>query len=233
MKVFDDIVKVKIFDIQNPVINNTFIRNVIQPVHGTTTLAFVFKEGMIIAVDSRATAGSYIASQTVNKVIEINKYLLGTMAGCAADCLYWEKKMGFYAKEYEIKTGKKITASQASYYLSNCINKYKGYGMSMGTMVCGYDKEPKIYMVDDQGRRIENNIFSVGSGSTIAYGVLSSRYSYDLTKEEAIQLGKDAIYSAGHRDAYSGGTVNVYFMDHNGWSKIGRWDFNQIQDEIK
>lgn len=29
------------------------------------------------------------ASGTVKKVIEINKYLLGTMAGGAADCQYW------------------------------------------------------------------------------------------------------------------------------------------------
>lgn len=72
--------------------------------HGTTTLAFRFKGGIIVAVDSRATAGSYIgellcmnhpaeadleASGTVKKVIEINKFLLGTMAGGAADCQYW------------------------------------------------------------------------------------------------------------------------------------------------
>jgi len=43
--------------------------------HGTTTLAFRFKGGIIVAVDSRATAGSYIASGTVKKVIEINPYL--------------------------------------------------------------------------------------------------------------------------------------------------------------
>lgn len=30
-------------------------------------------------------------SQTVKKVIEINPYLLGTMAGGAADCAYWER----------------------------------------------------------------------------------------------------------------------------------------------
>lgn len=57
--------------------------------HGTTTLAFKFRGGIIVSVDSRATAGSYIASGTVKKVIEINKYLLGTMAGGAADCQYW------------------------------------------------------------------------------------------------------------------------------------------------
>lgn len=37
-----------------------------------------------MATDSRATAGNWIASQTVKKVIEINSTLLGTMAGGAA-----------------------------------------------------------------------------------------------------------------------------------------------------
>ena len=52
--------------------------------HGTTTLAFRFQGGIIVATDSRATAGNWIASQTVKKVIEINSTLLGTMAGGAA-----------------------------------------------------------------------------------------------------------------------------------------------------
>merc|ERR1719450_965209 len=57
---------------------------------GTTTLGFVFQGGIIIAVDSRASMGTYIGSQTVKKCIEINDFLLGTMAGGAADCSYWE-----------------------------------------------------------------------------------------------------------------------------------------------
>lgn len=52
--------------------------------HGTTTLAFRFQGGIIVATDSRASAGDWIASQTVKKVIEINNCLLGTMAGGAA-----------------------------------------------------------------------------------------------------------------------------------------------------
>ena len=54
--------------------------------HGTTTLAFRHKGGIVVATDSRATAGDWIASQTVKKVIEINSCLLGTMAGGAAVC---------------------------------------------------------------------------------------------------------------------------------------------------
>ncbi|KAJ9481362.1 hypothetical protein VN97_g12116 [Penicillium thymicola] len=71
--------------------------------HGTTTLAFRFQGGIIVCTDSRATAGNWIASQTVKKVIPVSRLsrgedkksneptpgLLGTMAGGAADCQYW------------------------------------------------------------------------------------------------------------------------------------------------
>ncbi len=58
---------------------DSFERQVVEmvkPAHGTTTLGFIFEHGIIIAVDSRATMGSYISSQTVKKVIEINPYLV-------------------------------------------------------------------------------------------------------------------------------------------------------------
>lgn len=45
--------------------------------HGTTTLGFRFQGGVILAVDSRATGGQYIGSQSMKKIVEINQYLLG------------------------------------------------------------------------------------------------------------------------------------------------------------
>ena len=62
--------------------------------------------------------------------------------------------------------------------------------------------------MDTDGTRMSNDLFSVGSGSTYAYGVLDSYYRYDLTVEEARELGRRAIYHATYRDSYSGGTVN-------------------------
>lgn len=221
-----------ILELSEMKISKEFIKNSIKPRYGTTTLAFTFKEGMVIAVDSRATAGSYIASQTVKKVIEINRYLLGTMAGGAADCYYWETLTGLYAKKYELENNKRITAAEASMYLSNCVYQYRGRGLSMSTMICGYDGDiPRIYNVTDEGARIEGNMFSVGSGSTIAHGILSTRYRYDMTKEEALNLGRDAIFHAGHRDAYSGGSVNLYYMNENGWDFIGNYNFTELQEE--
>ncbi|EIN07174.1 N-terminal nucleophile aminohydrolase [Punctularia strigosozonata HHB-11173 SS5] len=200
--------------------------------HGTTTLAFRFQGGVIVAVDSRATAGSYVASGTVKKVIEINPYLLGTMAGGAADCQYWETYLGIQCRLHELRNRERISVAAASKYLSNLVYGYKGMGLSMGTMICGWDKTgPAVVYVDSDGTRLKGDLFSVGSGSTYAYGVLDQGYRWDLTDEEAQELGRRSIYAAGHRDAFSGNTCNVYHIKEDGWKFIGNFDVSQMHYE--
>lgn len=197
--------------------------------HGTTTLAFKFEHGVIVAVDSRATAGSYIASQTVKKVIEINPYLLGTMAGGAADCSFWERVLAMECRMYELRNKERISVAAASKLLANLVYQYKGMGLSMGTMICGWDKRgPGLYYVDSDGDRYSGNMFSVGSGSPYAYGVMDSGYKYDLSVKEAYELGKQSIYHATHRDAYSGGVVNLYHMKETGWIKVSQTDVTEL-----
>ena len=48
-------------------------------------------------------------------------------------------------------------------------------------------------------------MFSVGSGATFAISILETGYKYDLTTDEAIDLGLKAVMYAAHRDAMSGG----------------------------
>jgi 20S proteasome subunit beta 5 len=88
----------------------------------------------------------------VKKVIEINPYLLGTMAGgggtsvlliilgvlsvdlmvgCKADCQYWETYLGVQCRLHELRNKERISVAAASKYLSNLVYGYKGMGLSM------------------------------------------------------------------------------------------------------
>uniref|UniRef100_A0A8C5CE44 Proteasome subunit beta type-5 n=2 Tax=Gadus morhua TaxID=8049 RepID=A0A8C5CE44_GADMO len=197
----------------------------IEFLHGTTTLAFKFDHGVIVAVDSRATAGAYIASQTVKKVIEINPYLLGTMAGGAADCSFWERLLARQCRVYELRNKERISVAAASKLLANMVYQYKGMGLSMGTMVCGWDKRgPGLYYVDSEGNRVCGDLFAVGSGSMYAYGVIDSGLRQDMSVEDACELGRRAIYQATYRDAYSGGQVNLYHVHGEGWTRVSQDD---------
>src|SRR5882762_5520806 len=93
-------------------------------------------------------------------------------------------------------------------------------------MICGWDKTgPAVFYVDSDGTRLKGDLFSVGSGSTFAYGVLDQGYRWDMTDEEAQELGRRSIYAAGHRDAFSGNTCNLYHVKEDGWSFIGECCF--------
>uniref|UniRef100_A0A673X1W3 Proteasome subunit beta type-5 n=1 Tax=Salmo trutta TaxID=8032 RepID=A0A673X1W3_SALTR len=145
-------------------------------------LPCLFQHGVIVAVDSRATTGAYIASQTVKKVIEFNPYLLGTMVGGA------------------LRDKEGISVGAASKLLANMVYQYKGRGLSMGTMVCGWDKRgPGLYYVDSEGNRVCGDLFEVGSGSRYAYGAVDSGLRQAMSVEEACELVQ----------ADSGGQVNL------------------------
>lgn len=202
--------------------------------HGTTTLGFKFKGGVVLAVDSRATGGMFIGSQEVKKIIEINQFLLGTMAGGAADCVYWERVLSKQCRLYELRNRERISVAAASKILANMAYSYKGYGLSMGIMIAGWDKRgPGLYYVDDDGRRAPGHLFSVGSGSTYALGVLDTGYRWDLTDEEAQELGRRSIFHATHRDAASGGIIRVYHVKEDGWVKISEQDSDSLWEKYQ
>lgn len=112
------------------------------------------------------------------------------------------------------------------------VYQYKGMGLSMDTMICGWDKRgPGLYYVDSEGNRISGTAFAVGSGFVYAYGVMDRGYSYDLKVEEAYDLACQAIYQATYRDAYSGGAVNLYHVREDGWIRVSSDNVADLHDK--
>ena len=70
----------------------------------------------------------------------LSRFLLGTMAGGAADCTYWERVLSKQCRLYELRNRERISVAAASKILANIAYNYKGMGLSMGTMIAGYDK---------------------------------------------------------------------------------------------
>lgn len=156
------------------------------------------------------------------------------MAGGAADCSYWERELGKQCRLYELRNKERISVAAASKLLSNMVYQYKGMGLSMGTMVTGWDKTgPNLFYVDSDGTRLKGDMFSVGSGSTFAYGVMDSEFDYNMSVPDALELGRRAIFHATHRDAYSGGSINVYHVTEDGWKFIGNSDVGELYWEYK
>lgn len=96
---------------------------------------------------------------------------------------------------FELKHGREPSVAAASRMMVNLINYYKRYGLQMGLMLAGVDDNgPNLYYINTEGSRIKGHLFSVGSGMTYAYGVLDTFYRWDLSLEEAVELGNFLIY---------------------------------------
>lgn len=86
---------------------------------------------------------------------------------------------------------------------------------------------PKLIYVCSDGARLQGDVFSVGSGSPYAYGVLDRELRWSLSKGEAISLAREAVFRATHRDAYSGNNVDLFHITAQGWSQRKREDLKE------
>ncbi len=196
--------------------------------HGTTTLSFVCKDGVVVAVDSRASMGQYVGSQTTRKVFPISKYMIGTMAGGAADCAHYIRYVTRVSKLLENRSGSPTPVKTVATLLAQNLRDARQAKLSVGTMICGWDKPgkagagPCIFYVDSEGSCISGDHFCVGSGANHAYSVLDSSDWSGMGRDEAVKLASTAIRLATRRDGYSGGFINVFHINDKGVKHIYR-----------
>ncbi|EDW62526.1 uncharacterized protein Dvir_GJ16567 [Drosophila virilis] len=189
--------------------------------HGTTTLGFKYQGGILLCADSRGTNGEFIASQEMKKIIEVDKGILGTIAGGAADCVYWDRVLTMECRLFELTYGRSMTVKSAARIMCNIAYKFKGLGLCIGMMLAGYDFDgPQLIYVDSDGQRVEGNLFTIGSGAHCALGILDSFYRWDMSDEEAYNLALRGVYHATYLDAYTGGLVRLYHMRPHKWSIV-------------
>lgn len=204
---------------------------------GTTTLGFIYPQGIILATDSRATASDLIVSQKLSKVIPISDTILCTLAGNAADCVYWLRILTKECRSYEAKYQTQMSARHAANLVVNTVRKYRGgnttLGLSIGTLMASYDQHcgPQLYMLDHTGLLIEGHKFCVGSGEEYARAILETGYRPDLSEDDACALATTAIYHACRRDIHSGGFVRLYKINRDGWRQVSSRDVKDIYND--
>ena len=86
---------------------------------GTTTVGIMIKDGVVVATDSQATAGTMVASKQAQKLFEINKYTAATIAGGVADSQYVINQLKALSRLKEIEEGE---VPDPKYIASTCRN---------------------------------------------------------------------------------------------------------------
>lgn len=99
--------------------------------HGTTTLAFVHHDRILLCIDSKASMGSYISSRNVKKIFPLGPNAVATMAGGAADCSFWIRRVAHSVKLLEERHATPFPISAKARLLSTFLKEYRGRGKSL------------------------------------------------------------------------------------------------------
>jgi proteasome beta subunit len=190
---------------------------------GTTTVAAVCKDGVILGTDTRATMGNYVASKNAKKVYKITDNLAMTIAGGVAVAQRIVEVLKINAKLFQLEKGRPMPVASAARLVSNILfsNRSVGMPLPLQALIGGYDNTgPHIFNLDPFGSLIEEKVVSTGSGSPFAYGVLEDRYEEDSTVDEMLPVVVSAVDSAMKRDTASGDNFDVAVIDQEGFREL-------------
>lgn len=178
----------------------------------TTIVGIKTNEGVVLGSDKRASKGFFIGSKITQKIAKIDDTLAVAIAGQLSDAEYMIKVTKAERRLIEIRRGFPLTVRESARLIANLayagLKNYQPYFVEL--LVAGVDAEGgHILAADMSGALTEEDFASSGSGSPIAYGVLESVYSKDITNEQARNIATKAVAAAMERDPGSGNGIDV------------------------
>ncbi|XP_072287487.1 proteasome subunit beta type-7 [Pyxicephalus adspersus] len=182
---------------------------------GTTIAGVVFKDGVILGADTRATEGMVVADKNCSKIhyIAPNVYCCG--AGTAADTEMTTQMISSNIELHSLSTGRLPRVATANRMLKQMLFRYQGYigaALVLGGVDC---TGPHLYSIYPHGSTDRLPYVTMGSGSLAAMAVFEDRYRPDLEEDEAKQLVRDAIASGIFNDLGSGSNIDLCVITKN------------------
>ena len=191
---------------------------------GTTTIGLVCDGGVVLASESRATMGNFIASQEAKKIYQIDELVGMTTAGSVGDSQRLVKWLQVEAKLYRMRRNESMTVRSITTLLANILSGSRYYPFMVQLLVGGMDKKNRfIYSLDPVGGVIEEKkAVATGSGSPFAYGVLEDRYVEGLSLDDGVDLAIRALHQAMKRDSASGNGVHIVKITPDEYIEVGK-----------
>jgi 20S proteasome subunit beta 2 len=147
---------------------------------GTTIAGLVFRDGVVIGADTRATAGSVVADKNCAKLHYISPNIYCAGAGTAADTDHVTKSVSYKLELLRLQTGRQSRIISAVTKLHDHLFRYGG-NIGAYLILGGVDPTGKwLYGVSAEGTFKHQPYITLGSGSYCAMAEFEASYRDDL-----------------------------------------------------
>jgi len=213
------------FDFSNSIRNVALCKMGLDPPKqtstGTTIVALVTKDSVVMGADSRATAGNIIQDKSCKKVHYLTESIRACGAGTAADLDQVSDMLSANLRLQELNTGRKARVVTAVKMAKHHLFQYQGY-IGAYLLIGGVDfTGPHLYDVSANGTDIHLPFVADGSGSYCAIAVLEREYTLGMSTEEGKSLVRRALEAGMHGDNFSGNSYNLVVITKEGTTYEG------------
>jgi proteasome beta subunit len=187
-----------------------------------TVVGLRFKDGIVLASDTRATAYYLVLSKRLKKIFKLDEKIGAGLTGSPGDVQSLVNLLSAEARLYRVTQGRPMSTKSLTQVASNYLAQRRIFPMLVDGVIGGVDADgPHLFFLDAIGGKIEETKFgSSGTGSMVAYGVLEQNYREEMSREEGVRLAKLAIKTAIERDAATGDGVTVAVIDEKGYTEL-------------
>ncbi len=197
--------------------------------HGTTTVGVTCSDGVVLATDTRVTAGGFIAHKRGKKLLKIDDNIAMTISGGVADAQNVVDVLKYYTNLYRIEKSRPMPVKAAAQVVSNMLFSSRLYPLIADVLVGGIDSNGSwLFNVDIFGSINHEKVIATGSGSPVAYGVLESEYKDGMTVAKAYPLAAKAIIAATRRNVATGDHFDVAILDKEGFRELSQQEKDKL-----
>lgn len=201
--------------------------------HGTTTVGMVCSDGVVLATDTRVSAGSFIAHKRGKKLLQVSDNLAMTISGGVADAQNVVDTLKYHSNLYRIEKGALMPVRSAARLVSNLLFSSRLYPFIAIVLVGGYDEEGgSIYNIDLFGSVVKESVTATGSGSPVAFGVLEEGFKDGITVSKGVPLAANAVISAMRRNMATGDHFDIAVIDKKGFREIGEQEKEKLLSQF-
>ena len=184
--------------------------------NGTTIMAVTCSDGVVLAADSRATTGAFVAIRDINKITDITPNIYVCHSGSAADTQALATYAKYYYNVMKLYSDQDVSVFTIAQILRKLVQSNKAY-LQAQMIVAGVDSTgPSVHMVMQSGCSLKRDFAAGGSGSTYITSYCDQFYNTGMNVEDASKFALRAINHATIRDGYSGGPINIVQITKDG-----------------
>ncbi|KAJ8792555.1 hypothetical protein J1605_019774 [Eschrichtius robustus] len=147
---------------------------------GTTIAGVVYKDGIVLGADTRATEGMVVADKNCSKIHFISPNIYCCGAGTAADTDMTTQLISSNLELHSLSTGRLPRVVTANRMLKQMLFRYQGY-IGAALVLGGVDVTgPHLYSIYPHGSTDKLPYVTMGSGSLAAMAVFEDKFRPDM-----------------------------------------------------